>query len=504
MRVLTVGTLWLVTMFSALGAYTTLPLPLGAQGLELAWAPAGDAVAVVYLDGSAAFDLRLLSVPEGETIWHVKLGEMPVGDPIPKIVRLAFSPDGALLAVGLPRVVKIFRADTGIPVEELFVGADAVPVALGFVRPGGLLAVLARAERWPIPPLAAEMRSTISFQIWNLDWELSEEPVVIGERPISLLHGRLDAFSRDGRIFASLNLHPDEGTWLLGFMSESGESQVMRLAELLGKSGAPTALALSPGGRDTALGFVSGDPAGEARIVTLDLVTGEGLAVSAPCEGMPGRVTGLDFDPKGKILACAVEGEDRACLGLLDLGSGEEEILCRRDPESPEPCAFNNPAFSPDGRRLASLWWNAVWVWELCPEGSELPTPGWTFSYSSGGAYVPTGPGDWRVQLDAAGTLWIAHQTRDETETFGPFQLSPEENAKLWILIRAADLSIKASSTRPGIPDEARSTFRLVGPTCVQEVSLWEGDVRTDPALARLTEELASLIGKYTDEAPRL
>jgi len=355
--VLTLSGFWLL---SAMGQVVVQVSGM-RSGLGLAWAPDGDGLALVYLNENAVFRVRLVEPTGYTTIWEVPLGELPVGSTIPWISRLSFSPDGKLLAVGMPGEVRVLSSESGATVKELSVGIDVVPVGLCFLY-GGLLAVVAHAEHWPIPPLAEGARATISFQVWDMDWRISEEPVVIGERPIPSLTCPLDAFSRKAQVFASLNLHPEEGTWLLGFLPEFGEGYVRRLAELLGDAATPTALALSPDGGEAAVGFSAAGPGPIPLIERVDLVSWEVAGAHLLSEAADSQVASLAYSPDGKLLAFSYLAGDRTQLGLIDLEGGEEIILCRNEVPG---CPARHLAFSPVGDRLATLGEEGIVLWQL-------------------------------------------------------------------------------------------------------------------------------------------
>ncbi len=345
----------------AWGEGTIVPIPGMRSGLGLAWAPDGNGLALVYLDKGAVFRVRLVEPAGYTTIWEVPLGELPVGSTIPWISRLSFSPDGKLLAVGMPGEVRVLSSESGATVKELPVGDNAVPAGLCFLY-GGLLAVVAHAEHWPIPPLAEGTRATISFQVWDMAWRISEKPVVIGERPIPSLTRPLDAFSRKAQVLASLNLYPDGEDWILSFLLKSGEGGGGSLTDLAGTAAPPTAIALSPDGREAAVGFSAAGPGPIPLIERVDLVSWEVVGEYLPSEAAGAQVIDLAYSPDGETIALSYLAGDHTQLGLIGLEGGEETILCRDEDSGCPDCCLS---FSPDGRYLVAAGHGGVYLWRI-------------------------------------------------------------------------------------------------------------------------------------------
>jgi WD40 repeat protein len=486
------------------GSAREFSLPQGATAMGLAWSPDGSGIAVLYRTQEGT-TLELLDLPAGTARWRVPDLRLPS-----RIQPLAFSPAGERLAVGERPGIVVLSASEGAVVTRLELEEFLSPVAISF-RPDGALVAVVEELRGPVGEL--------HLVVWGPAGEEAER-LPLGKRSTPTPRPMAD-FSPDGRYLAyaaGTAGEPGGEAWLVHLLDlASGELRSWDLRELVspelreevGKDRFNIAsVAVHPEAREIAVGLYSSSP-GNPLLLRLEVAAGALAERYFPAERAQYMVHSLAYGPGGDLLVFS--GKAATALGFQTLGllnlaaeSPPPVILCRREPRDPEPCAFHSPAFSPDGRILALLWRDTVRLWDLCPGEVSLPDPGWSFSYSSGGAYIPTGEGEWQVRFDGVGNLWLAHQVGEAVESFGPFRLSPEENAGLWALIEGADLFGKASSTRLGIPDEARSTFRLVGPTCVHEITLWEGDVWEDPALVAILARLAALIEAYTGEEPRL
>ena len=126
------------------------------------------------------------------------------------------------------------------------------------------------------------------------------------------------------------------------------------------------------------------------------------------------------------------------------------------------------------------------------------------FAFSSGGAYPFQGQGDWKIRVDASGTLTVEHNVFGAVSQFGPFQLLQEESRSLWDCITAAGFERRRSSQNRGNPDEAMLAFALFSGEGLYSVQLWAGEAFQDEAVTSLISEIAGLIGKYTGKKPAL
>jgi hypothetical protein len=127
-----------------------------------------------------------------------------------------------------------------------------------------------------------------------------------------------------------------------------------------------------------------------------------------------------------------------------------------------------------------------------------------SFEFSSGGAYHPSGYGEWRIQLESQGQLSIEHNVQGKVTEYGPFRISEQENQELWRLINQCKLENLGSSKLPGIPDEVKYTFSLKDPTGVHQADLWVGDTQDNYDLVLLVDQIGSTIESCTGEKPVL
>lgn len=499
MRKMFVLTLLVGLGFLAWGAPQEIPLPGGATALDFAWAPDGSGVVVLYSggEGTAA---EWLELPDGRSRWRATGLDLSL-----QSHPLAFSPDGEELAVGEWHRVRFLAASNGATLRTIELEERFRPLSL-VCRPDGSLAVVL---------LEMKGYGDLYLEIWNRAGRL-EERIELGKRASQ--RPKAD-FSSDGRLLAyaaGTEEEPGGEAWLLHlFDLESGSVRTLDLREIVPElpweeQGVQIAgLAIRPDGRELAVGLYSAD-AGRPLVLRLGTETGGLIGRLFPVEWERYMVEELSYTTDGSFLTfsgySARPSVLFSTLAIVDLLQEEPEVtlLCQSEPQDVRECPSRSPHFSPDGRTLVGLWQDAVCLWDLCLDFSQLPAPEWTFFFSSGGAYHPSGHGEWRVRLAPSGELTLTHKRGEEAEDFGPFRLDPAENESVWALIQALDIPCRASSLRLGIPDEALISFSLKGTDQEFRLELWEGDAWDDPQAAALLGELSRLIEAWTGLKPVL
>lgn len=126
------------------------------------------------------------------------------------------------------------------------------------------------------------------------------------------------------------------------------------------------------------------------------------------------------------------------------------------------------------------------------------------FEFKSGGAYHPSGYGEWMVTLNAPDKFSMIKKIGDKKTDRGTVTLTDDEKTKLWGLIDTVDIVNLKPPHRNASPDEVILTFRVndnVG-THIREVLI--GDAREREAVVSLIEYIGTLIEKYTGEKPVL
>ncbi len=369
MKVLILTALFAGVGITAIAGPTVLPLPPGATGLALAWTPGGDALVVVYKLADSSLRLRVVEVPEGNVRWEKHIGGIPRGDPRPPLFSVRVSEDGTWIAVGSPWGILIFSS-AGRLTWAYPVGLGELPFLLRFLHvddrsPQDYLAlVVARAERW-WPPMVASPYADVTMEIRTLDanWALNDD-APFGAWPLPIFTSRAD-YSRDGKVFAAATMNPRTGAWLLGFLGGEVEEGGHYLTGVLGDVAEPTALAVSPDGGEVALGLGTRRPGEVPLIRRLDPVSGEELAAYFPCGEYQCFIAALDWSHDGRYLAYSAQAEGFFRLGIVDLETGDETVLC--EGRGNEVCPAS-PAFSPTGDYLATLGKRVVVLWRI-PEG---------------------------------------------------------------------------------------------------------------------------------------
>lgn len=135
---------------------------------------------------------------------------------------------------------------------------------------------------------------------------------------------------------------------------------------------------------------------------------------------------------------------------------------------------------------------------------TAVPAAGRSFEFASGGANHPSGAGEWRVKLDGAGVLAIAHDVQGKVREYGTATLPAGASADLWSLIEAAKLAEVKSSTRPPMPDEVAYTFTLREGGRTHNVRIWVTEAADSQALVGLVQGIGALIEQQTQVKPVL
>ncbi len=124
--------------------------------------------------------------------------------------------------------------------------------------------------------------------------------------------------------------------------------------------------------------------------------------------------------------------------------------------------------------------------------------------FNSGGAFHPSGHGQWTARLCRDGTLSVRHTVRDNVVSDSVFTLTGDEVNRLFGLFCSVNVKGLGSSTRPGLPDEAEYIFVLKDGSGIFKKSVWIGDAQDNAAIMELVGYTETLIQKYTGEKPVL
>ena len=123
-----------------------------------------------------------------------------------------------------------------------------------------------------------------------------------------------------------------------------------------------------------------------------------------------------------------------------------------------------------------------------------------SFTFSCDKEYHPSGLGAWKVTLSDNGVIMMFLDRADHETSFGPFQLTKEENEVVWGLIKKMQIPALASSTRMGIPDEIIYTFTIHFDEELHSTWMWMEDVRKIASVHGLVTEIDRLIKQYTGQ----
>jgi serine/threonine protein kinase len=285
----------------------------------------------------------------------------------------AFSPDGKTVAFGGDSgVVRLYDTATQKPRRSLKVSRDGEVIRVLDFSPDGR-------------SIAAELDGGV-VDVWDLGTR--KEPEVLDLEDV----GDAMRFSSDGRTLTALGAGGHVASWNL--RTGKRTSSVIPL---------PTGalcihLAVSPNGHDVACGYYNGGDANDdnGALVVGDARRGDQAAAWPGA----GPRDGLMFSPNGRTLAFS--GSD----GRLELW----DVASRRRTGGLNTTGIGNaPAFSPDGRTLAELSFDAgphqdvIGVWKI-PGGrrvAAVPVPDGVHALALG-----PGAGMLAVATDGGGVLW--------------------------------------------------------------------------------------------------
>jgi eukaryotic-like serine/threonine-protein kinase len=325
---------------------------------------------------------------EWRYLWQVSQGDEHLALPPQdgSVQSVTVSPNGELLAAGLPDKVRIFNARTRAPVTALPRGANSMaffPDGRTLVTASAMERELRRERPSPAGPPGGLVRA------WNTaDWT---------PRPALPRSAGPIALSRDGTRLATGR----EG--LRGW--ETGREGVRvwdtaTWSELLFLTNATGPLAFAPDGKSLATGSRAGITVWALDGTGAAVVLQDSTNVFAPNLAGPWfrPAAAMAFSPDGKWLVAARNAPSEHgvfVLSIWDARSGQEHAVMPEDPEHVEHTGIvSSLAFSPDGRILATasmdysirLWdfesrkrlatfqghLSEVWCLAFSPDGQSL------------------------------------------------------------------------------------------------------------------------------------
>lgn len=120
------------------------------------------------------------------------------------------------------------------------------------------------------------------------------------------------------------------------------------------------------------------------------------------------------------------------------------------------------------------------------------------FLYNSGGRWFPNPYGEWNLVVEANGLVTSTNFQGNNVIFEKKFNLSKEENKKLWDLIEVSNIETIKPQRTAGVPEEATHTFKLIDRDSPIELKILSNELHDYSALQNLKNYLNELLKKYS------
>lgn len=335
---------------------------------------AGPAIGIMHGGGGTSFLTGLAASPDGKTLavpaakgrvllfdarTFERIGE-PLrgagGESLDAAGSVAYSPDGATLAIGGEGAVRLVDARTRGQLAEVRIGRRSAS-RMAFTRDGGRLAVLEAAEGGGEGSARIMIRSATSLKAIGSP---IAPPGLVGRYISQWWTDDNFALTADGEALVTASAG-ELAWWDLAGHRKSRTIEIPH---------GYRALALSPDGHTAAVGLARG-------LRLIDLRTG---AVREAQRTGAGGTNQLLFSPDGKtVVSTSFDGS----VTLWDVGSATA-----RETLGGHSASVQQPAFSPDGEMLYTAGFDGTAIaWDL---GGNRRL-GREFKFTGGGAAVDPG-----------------------------------------------------------------------------------------------------------------
>jgi RNA polymerase sigma factor (sigma-70 family) len=431
----------------------------------------------------------------GHAQHHVLLWDLATGKEVrrlftpPGTFRLAFSPDGKVLATCSSAALSLWDVATG---QRLPVSAEPASFA-GRIRfsPDGrrLIAFTGASMAWDaatgrevrrfadVPyfgnlfPVLSPDESLIA--VTDLDWTIRLHDTATGKQ-VRALKGHEDhvwwmsiQFSRDGRRLVSSSRDKTIRVW-----DVTSGRELLKIP-IGGSMQWP--LAISPDDRWLACFAQTDDTAGNRKILIWDLATGREAQRPVTRLGYNGS---LAFSPDSRLVAATTghssEGEDTLRLQVWEVATGKEFAGF----VNAKGKGLGPAVFSPDGRMLATGGWDGtILLWELATRRQRWQFKGHEDSLPrlDGVAFSPDGRALAAASGDAPVYLWDVLGRLEQRLPHTPAELeqawadlrSDDATAAFRIMRRLINAPEQAvpflrKQVPPAAPVEAKRLARLI------------------------------------------
>jgi hypothetical protein len=122
------------------------------------------------------------------------------------------------------------------------------------------------------------------------------------------------------------------------------------------------------------------------------------------------------------------------------------------------------------------------------------------FIYNSGGRWFPNPYGEWDVSINGIGVVVAKNIQGDKIKFETQFNLTNEENLKIWELIDQSNLGNISPKRTIAVPEEATHTFKLNMKDTTCEVKILANELTGVSSLKNIKDYIKKMMEAHTNK----